>query len=474
MQRLLAGRQLGDTRHRLEFPGHDPCSDQYHCHDWRLGGRAGVGPQRRRHPRHQHDHEADLRYDQRHHDHDKLRCDNHHQRRSHDHDHNIGRNNDKRRSDNHDKQHTGGNNDARCDHDHSDGRDSVSVSDHCDDTGAHPDLGGNPHNARAGWHPYHACFCVGRDDTDGCARVGHAYEGDTDHDTRHDGEFNRADDHRGGRREFAANRKRPTGSRPRGACRLSDVVGIPKTVTLRTRASLRALAMLVLFSSSAMGATPVAAPTTPIVAAVKATQQVAKLLNAHEAFAEPARDSVSLGLVPAQRPLTGESTVLPVLGDSIGSDGIGWLHVMLPGRPNEHTGWIRSSATIRTTTSWHIVVDTKARSVIVYQNGRPVRRVKAVVGKPSTPTPRGEFFVEEAILLRKTDPGAPFALALSARSEVLQEFDGGPGQIGLHGLSNIGGVLGSAVSHGCVRLDKATMRWLVLRIGPGVPVTITT
>ena len=54
-----------------------------------------------------------------------------------------------------------------------------------------------------------------------------------------------------------------------------------------------------------------------------------------------------------------------------------------------------------------------------------------------------------------------------------QEFDGGPGQIALHGLENIGGVLGTAVSHGCVRLDGSAMTWLVARIGPGVPVTIT-
>jgi lipoprotein-anchoring transpeptidase ErfK/SrfK len=102
-----------------------------------------------------------------------------------------------------------------------------------------------------------------------------------------------------------------------------------------------------------------------------------------------------------------------------------------------------------------------------------VRTDKAVVGKPSTPTPHGTFFVEEVIQLRPRDVGAPFALALSARSNVLQEFNGGPGQIGVHGLSNVGGVLGTAVSHGCVRLANATMRWLVLRIGPGVPVTIT-
>ena len=111
--------------------------------------------------------------------------------------------------------------------------------------------------------------------------------------------------------------------------------------------------------------------------------------------------------------------------------------------------------------------------MLVYRSGRLVRTFRAIVGKPSTPTPHGEFFVEEAVELRPGDVGAPFALALSARSNVLQEFDGGPGQIALHGLMNVGGRLGTAVSHGCVRMDNAAMRWLVTRFGAGVPVTIT-
>jgi lipoprotein-anchoring transpeptidase ErfK/SrfK len=230
------------------------------------------------------------------------------------------------------------------------------------------------------------------------------------------------------------------------------------------------LATLVLVAATWTGAAS-ARSVTP--AGVKPTQKMATLLGAHEAFSKPARDSTLLELVQAKRPLTGERTVLPVLGDRTGADGLRWLHVRLPGRPNGQTGWIRQRATVASTTSWHIVVDTSRRRVIIYQNGRPVRVVKAIVGKPSTPTPHGEFFVEEAIQLRATDVGAPFALALSARSNVLQQFDGGPGQIALHGLTNIGGVLGSAVSHGCVRLNHGTMRWLVVRIGPGVPVTIT-
>jgi lipoprotein-anchoring transpeptidase ErfK/SrfK len=94
------------------------------------------------------------------------------------------------------------------------------------------------------------------------------------------------------------------------------------------------------------------------------------------------------------------------------------------------------------------------------------------VGTRAPPTPRGRFFVEEVVALRASDVGAPFAFALSARSNVLQEFDGGDGQIALHGLGNVGGVLGTAVSHGCVRLGAVALNWLVTRIGPGTPVSI--
>jgi lipoprotein-anchoring transpeptidase ErfK/SrfK len=90
------------------------------------------------------------------------------------------------------------------------------------------------------------------------------------------------------------------------------------------------------------------------------------------------------------------------------------------------------------------------------------------------PTPLGTFFVEEAVKMDAGAVGGPYALALSARSNVLQEFDGGPGQIAIHGRDNVGGTLGTAASHGCVRLADSAMRWLVGRLGAGTPVTITT
>ena len=206
---------------------------------------------------------------------------------------------------------------------------------------------------------------------------------------------------------------------------------------------------------------------------VKPSQALAALGSAHEAFSRPTARSTKLESVPANRPLTREQTTLPVLAERTGPGGHKWLRVRLPGRPNGLTGWIKKAHTVARSTPWHIVVDTSTRTVTVYRGGRSVLVAKAVVGKPSTPTPLGEFFVEEDLHLPANAVGAPFALALSARSNVFQDFDGGPGQIALHGLANVGGTPGTAASHGCIRLPGSTMHWLVLRIGPGVPVTIT-
>jgi lipoprotein-anchoring transpeptidase ErfK/SrfK len=208
-------------------------------------------------------------------------------------------------------------------------------------------------------------------------------------------------------------------------------------------------------------------------AAVTPTQELVTLFSPHKALSKPAVGSALVELVSARRPITEVRTVLPVLGHRTGRGGLRWLRVRLPGRPNGRTGWIRRRATLVSRTSWHIVINTSTRRVAVYRHGQRARVFRAIVGAPSTPTPRGEFFVEESIRLSARAVGAPFALALSARSTVYQEFAGGPGQIALHGLNNVGGTLGTAVSHGCVRLSTTAMRWLAVRIAPGIPVTIT-
>lgn len=215
------------------------------------------------------------------------------------------------------------------------------------------------------------------------------------------------------------------------------------------------------------------APARAAASGVPASQALVTLLHDHVARTRPSVRAHRIETVAARRPLTRLRTVLPVLDSAIASDGESWVQVRLPGRPNGHEGWIPASRTRRTATEWHVALKLSTRRVTVYRDGRAERRFRAVVGKASTPTPRGEFFIEEALALSSRDPGGPFALATSARSEVLQEFNGGPGQIALHGTDNLVGPLGTAVSHGCVRLSPGAITWMARRIGRGVPLTIT-
>jgi lipoprotein-anchoring transpeptidase ErfK/SrfK len=221
-----------------------------------------------------------------------------------------------------------------------------------------------------------------------------------------------------------------------------------------------------------LGLTAGSATAAGVPARVPATQQLAVLLSAHSAHREPEAGSPQTEVVPSRRPITGERTTLPVTGSLTDADGGQWLQVMLPGRPNSATGWIAQQGTRKLVTAWYIVVDLAARRVSAYRDGHVVRAFQAVVGKPSTPTPTGRFFVEETVQMQAGEAGGPFALALSARSNVLQEFEGGPGQIAIHGRDNLGGTLGTAASHGCIRLATASIDWLAGRMGPGTPVTI--
>jgi lipoprotein-anchoring transpeptidase ErfK/SrfK len=214
-----------------------------------------------------------------------------------------------------------------------------------------------------------------------------------------------------------------------------------------------------------------AAPATAASLRVKTSQTVSQLLFAHQVYRAASTREPLHRWLPAHTPLTSERTTLPVVGYA-NANRRRWLRVMLPGRPNSSTGWIERGGTRETQTGWRIIVSTSQRRVRVYFDGHLLKSYPAVVGKPSTPTPIGDFFVEETEIMPSTAPGGPYVLALSARSNVLQDFDGGPGQIGIHGRDLLGGTLGQAQSHGCMRLATADITWLSERIGPGVPVDI--
>jgi L,D-transpeptidase catalytic domain len=245
-----------------------------------------------------------------------------------------------------------------------------------------------------------------------------------------------------------------------------DHFHMPQLLSRLRAGSLLSLALAVLSLAAGTVSASAGAPH------VGATQRLAVLLSSHRVHRGPRAGSPLTGALSAQRPITGEPTTLPVLGRRIGPEGLAWLHVLLPGRPNGASGWIALQGTKASITIWHLTIDLRARLVRVYRYGRVVRSFRAVVGKGTTPTPVGRFFVEETLQMYAGELGGPFALALSARSNVLQEFEGGPGQIALHGRDGLGGTLGQAESHGCVRLDTASIDWLAARIGPGTPASI--
>jgi lipoprotein-anchoring transpeptidase ErfK/SrfK len=198
-------------------------------------------------------------------------------------------------------------------------------------------------------------------------------------------------------------------------------------------------------------------------------QRVAKLQRPVKVSAAPA--GAVVGFVAARRPLTGSPTVLPVLSVRERA-GRTWLRVRLPRRPNGATGWIAADGTISSRLRWRIAVDRSRRRARVYRHGRLVRRFRVVVGASGTPTPLGRFFVAERVRQPRGSALGPWVLATSAHSGVLQEFAGGPGQIGLHGRTGLPEPLGSAASHGCIRFADWAIAWLAPRARPGTRIRI--
>jgi hypothetical protein len=153
-----------------------------------------------------------------------------------------------------------------------------------------------------------------------------------------------------------------------------------------------------------------------------------------------------------------------------------WIRVRLPIRPNGTSGWILADMVQLTRTPYRILISTRQRIVRLLRLGRVVRSFRAVVGMPRYPTPHGLFSIGERV--PQPDPRAflgPWALHLTAFSPTLLDFGGGPGTIGIHGRggTSLLDPLGSARSHGCIRIDNAAIRLLASVAREGTPVLIT-
>jgi lipoprotein-anchoring transpeptidase ErfK/SrfK len=183
-------------------------------------------------------------------------------------------------------------------------------------------------------------------------------------------------------------------------------------------------------------------------------------------------------LRPSRRIEPGDAAWLLVLSRPHAAGDRCWLKVRLPWRPNHASGWVDAGALSVEQTPWRIAISTARRQLVVYRAGARVRTLRVVVGKPSTPTPAGRFAVTWAIRWHPSDFLGSWVLELTAHSTVLQRFDGGDGTVGIHGRggASLLDPLGSARSHGCIRLSNHAIEWLVHTIGashlPGTPVDV--
>ena len=161
-----------------------------------------------------------------------------------------------------------------------------------------------------------------------------------------------------------------------------------------------------------------------------------------------------------------------LLERSVGPGEQDWVRLRVPGRPNGRTGWVPRDALgsfhrVRTA----ITVDRRRLRVTLRRRGRVVFRAPVGIGKGSTPTPAGRFWIREKF--RVAGGGGvygPRALGTSAYAPGLTDWPSG-GVVGFHG-TNQPGLIPGRPSHGCIRLRNEDIVRFYRLVPVGTPVRI--
>jgi L,D-transpeptidase catalytic domain len=160
-----------------------------------------------------------------------------------------------------------------------------------------------------------------------------------------------------------------------------------------------------------------------------------------------------------------------VLASARLASGASWIQIEVPRRPNGITGWVPQAAlgTLHTVESY-LLVDQETLTATLYRQGKAVFSAPVGVGKASTVTPKGHFYVLEKLVTFNAPSYGPYALGTSAYAPTLNEWPGG-GVVGIHGTNEPQLVPGRP-SHGCVRMHDADIARLWHLIEPGTPIDI--
>jgi len=153
------------------------------------------------------------------------------------------------------------------------------------------------------------------------------------------------------------------------------------------------------------------------------------------------------------------------------ASGQTWIRVEYPGRPNGRTGWVpREALGTLQTVDGYLLVDEERLEATLYRDGRPVFSAPVGIGKASTVTPKGHFYVMEKLRTLNSPAYGPYALGTSAYAPTLSEWPGG-GVVGIHGTDEPRLIPGRP-SHGCVRMRDADIERLWHLIAVGTPIEI--
>jgi L,D-transpeptidase catalytic domain len=161
-----------------------------------------------------------------------------------------------------------------------------------------------------------------------------------------------------------------------------------------------------------------------------------------------------------------------VLRRTFDSGGDEWVQVRLPTRPLGTTGWVpRDSLGAYRKVVTQLVINRHTLRATLYKNGRVVFRAPVGVGKPSTPTPSGHFWIRERLPNGHGNPlYGPLAFGTSAYTK-LSDWPLGHGMIGIHGTNQPQLVPGRP-SHGCIRMHNDSILRLKRLMPLGTPVRI--
>jgi hypothetical protein len=200
------------------------------------------------------------------------------------------------------------------------------------------------------------------------------------------------------------------------------------------------------------------------------TTRWANPYNTAAVYAKPAKKSKRVGRL---RLMTEDDfpEVYVVLSKTTDAKGVEWVRIRVPARPNGGQGWVlRDNLGGFHTVHTKLLIVRRTLRATVFRSGRKIFSARVGVGKSSTPTPAGHFWIREKFRVRGAPVYGTHAFGTSAYAPTLSDWPNG-GVVGLHG-TNQPYLIPGRPSHGCIRFKNADIARLYKLVPVGTPLEI--